>query len=533
MSTTPFEYISFHGHTDVGQRRKNNEDDLGLFPETGMFCVADGMGGGDDGEVASSSTVAALSAVAAKCIAPAGFAYPHEGLVRLVKRALSDVSYRIHRRTGELGLKSCGSTFVGVVFDAANPARATALHAGDSRLYLIREGSLRQVTRDHSPAEAVGEKNENQVNPMFKGMILRAVGVAESVDLEETPFEVASGDKILLCSDGLYRMVDEARILKILAASTSPQAAVTALVAAANAAGGVDNITVELIELGELPKPLATAELPEGIYERVRVALPRFEERCQRTMSAPGETARSSTRSSSLSSASSDTCSSRTNSFEDPQFTPEAAEETEELPIDRTEGLFAGRGRLATIGILVVAVAILCATILFLSTRSAAETGEAESHAKLQENESQRLERVKELRTCIQEYCQKGNAKAALKLVQREREKKYLRQDESLEFLDMIQETMDKKGENETHTTDKEDTPPLEKQPEVSSGPDRKNHAFVLIDWSRLEKDVLCSLDRKPVDSSCGEIDLEEGCHNVEWSRPGFKPLKKKSISMA
>ena len=241
MSTAPFDYIRFHGHTDVGQRRKNNEDDLGLFPEIGMFCVADGMGGGDDGEVASASTVAAVSAVASKCIPPAGCAYPHEGLVRLVKRALSDVSYRIHRRTGELGLKSCGSTFVGVVFDAANPTRATALHAGDSRLYLIREGSLRQVTRDHSPAEAVGEKNENQVNPMFKGMILRAVGVAESVDLEETPFEVASGDKILLCSDGLYRMVKEDRILEILAVSPSPQAAVNELVAAANAAGGVDN----------------------------------------------------------------------------------------------------------------------------------------------------------------------------------------------------------------------------------------------------------------------------------------------------
>ena len=513
MSSNPFAHLRFHGHTDVGQKRKNNEDDLGLFPEVGMFCVADGMGGGDDGEVASSSTVAALSAVASKCVPPEGSAYPFEGLIRLVKRSLSDVSYRIYKRTGEMGLKSCGSTFVGVCFDASNPSRAMALHAGDSRLYLIRGGVVHQVTRDHSPAEAVGEKDESQVNPMFKGMILRAVGVNGSVDIEETPFEVASGDKILLCSDGLYRMVDEKKIVAILGSAQSLQSAVTDLVAAANVAGGIDNITVELIEIGDLPKPLATTELPEGIYERIRVALPRFEEHRQRTMSAADETARSSSRSS----ISRDTFSAaRTSSFEDPQFAPETVEEPEEPSLRRLINLFVRREQMWIIAAVVVVVTIVGLAAILLLARQEATEGKLndepvnldEIRAQAIKEERERSKRVYNLEESIRKDCREGNIDVAIERLEAEKVKNYLEQDEKTKFEQLILESRNTIDKGDPTTNKGEKTEGKDAQGRVSK-PDQEC-AGISIDLSRLSEGVKCSFDGDdPIDASKEEEYLE------------------------
>lgn len=256
-----FPHIRYAAKSDIGRKRTNNEDAFGAFPSSGIFCVADGMGGGDDGEVASAATIKAVERFTKECPISEKFTYPIEGIVSGVRNAVNSASSWIAKRTKQKGLKGCGSTFVGICFDAAKPNTAIALHAGDSRLYRIRGRSIEQMTVDHSAAELIGAKNDKEVNPMFRGMILRAVGIQPSVELERTEVQLKVGDRILICSDGLSRMVDDKKLLSIVRSGNDPQTTVEKLIATANSAGGIDNITVELIEVGEFPDPLPTSPL--------------------------------------------------------------------------------------------------------------------------------------------------------------------------------------------------------------------------------------------------------------------------------
>ena len=256
-----FSHLKCAALSDVGMRRKNNEDSFGTFPEAGVFCVADGMGGGDDGEVASAAAVRAVETFADGHPQPAAAGYPAARYADGIVRSLVEASEWIYNRTQEKHLKACGSTFVGVLFDATKPAEALALHAGDSRLYRIRGRSIQRITRDHSAAELIGAKDEDDINPMFRGMILRAVGIQPVVDVERTPVQVKAGDRLLICSDGLYRMVPEKKAVSIVRGAASLDEAVKKLVAAANEAGGPDNVTAVLVEVGALPKALPAAEL--------------------------------------------------------------------------------------------------------------------------------------------------------------------------------------------------------------------------------------------------------------------------------
>ncbi len=263
---SPFGYIKAAALSDVGRKRKNNEDNFGAFPSIGVWCVADGMGGGDDGEVASAAVVREIEGFASKFAFPSGGAYSADDLARGIADAVDAASAWIFDRTKELRLSSCGSTVVGVVLDAVSPGKAVAFHAGDSRLYRIRGKKIKQITTDHSAAELIGAKDESKVNPMFRGMVLRAVGVRRNVDVELTDFDVKRGDRILICSDGLSRMVPDRELVKILSAETECEKAVAAMVAAANEAGGVDNITAILLEIGNLPEALAKIPFP---FDRV------------------------------------------------------------------------------------------------------------------------------------------------------------------------------------------------------------------------------------------------------------------------
>ena len=256
-----FPHIRYAAKSDIGRKRTNNEDAFGAFPSSGIFCVADGMGGGDDGEVASAATIKAVERFTKECPISEKFTYPIEGIVSGVRNAVNSASSWIATRTKQKGLKGCGSTFVGICFDAAKPNTAIALHAGDSRLYRIRGRSIEQMTVDHSAAELIGAKNDKEVNPMFRGMILRAVGIQPSVELERTEVQLKAHDRILICSDGLSRMVNDRKLLSIIRAGEDLEMTADRLIAAANDAGGVDNITVELIEVGEFPSPLPTSPL--------------------------------------------------------------------------------------------------------------------------------------------------------------------------------------------------------------------------------------------------------------------------------
>ena len=260
-----FPHIRYAAKSDIGRKRTNNEDAFGAFPSSGIFCVADGMGGGDDGEVASAATIKAVERFTKECPIPEKFTYPIEGIVSGVRNAVNSASSWIAKRAKQKGLKGCGSTFVGICFDAAKPNTAIALHAGDSRLYRIRGRSIEQMTVDHSAAELIGVKNDKEVNPMFRGMILRAVGIQPSVELERTEVQLKARDRILICSDGLSRMVSDRKLLSIIREGEDLETTADMLIAAANNAGGVDNITVELIEVGDFPMPLPTSPLVSAV----------------------------------------------------------------------------------------------------------------------------------------------------------------------------------------------------------------------------------------------------------------------------
>lgn len=251
-----FRHLCYSAKTDPGLVRENNEDAFGAFPSAGIFCVADGMGGGDDGEYASSEVVSAVSDFCGRLEFSEDRGYPASVLVSGVASAINTASARIFRHAKEKNAKLCGSTFVGMIFDRTAPETAVAVHAGDSRLYQYRDGVLSRLTRDHSVAEIVGANDESEIDVKFRGMIVRAVGTQDEVDLERNVVEVHSGDRFLLCSDGLTRMVSDARLSEILAGGRPAESTVEEFVEAARLGGGLDNITVVLVDVGPLPSPL-------------------------------------------------------------------------------------------------------------------------------------------------------------------------------------------------------------------------------------------------------------------------------------
>src|SRR3954454_6607781 len=242
--------VAEHWHgTDVGRARQGNEDSY--FVRVPLFVVADGMGGAQAGEVASEVAVEAFQ----KGL-PDG--NPLEELVRRIREA----NQRIHemsRNHSELqGMgTTCTATYVG-------EEEVVLAHVGDSRCYLLRDGELTRLTRDHS---LVGElmdrgkltEEQAEVHPQ-RSVITRALGVEGDVQVDTERIAARSGDLFLLCSDGLTSMVREPELMPVLEQGGSLERAGRALIAAANAAGGRDNITVLLFRVDEVAMGSALGE---------------------------------------------------------------------------------------------------------------------------------------------------------------------------------------------------------------------------------------------------------------------------------
>jgi len=258
----PFTYLTSAALSDVGRRRKNNEDSLVRFPGQGVFCVADGMGGAQGGEIASKAVVDALQAVFTES-QDAPFAVTAAAAARLTARAMNRASQWIKAYTEERGLTGCGSTAVVLVFDRVTPSRARVLHAGDSRAYLYRAGKLVQLSTDHSVAAAAGLSDETTLPAMFRGVITRAVGLDDTVLLEETPCDVQANDLFFLCSDGLSRMVSDKRLQKVLHKHRAAPLETLAqtLIDEALKAGGEDNVSVVLVRVADTLPQAPTMEI--------------------------------------------------------------------------------------------------------------------------------------------------------------------------------------------------------------------------------------------------------------------------------
>ena len=193
--------LRFAATTNPGNRSGANEDHIGWSEETGLWVVADGMGGHSDGELASRMVCDAL----AEMLPPPSVEQGVEAIQSRLQ-SVNDYLFRLSRR--EIDPKSCGST---VVVMLARGSQCAMLWAGDSRVYRLRNGELRQVTEDHSWDDPQGAE------PGEGTAITRAVGGTESLQLDVRLERTQPGDRYLLCSDGVTRELTDERIRELLA----------------------------------------------------------------------------------------------------------------------------------------------------------------------------------------------------------------------------------------------------------------------------------------------------------------------------
>jgi len=249
--------IQAYGLTDVGRKRKHNEDAFALDVGEGLFIVADGMGGHAAGEVASKITVETIgefiAATRQKEEATWPFKYNHEldfnsnRLAVAIEKANERVMAAV---AAQPWLKGMGTT---VVAGLLNEKILSLAHVGDSRAYLFRDGQLSRLTDDHSwvheqVTAGILTEEEAKTHPL-KNVVTRALGGGPSVspDLQELVF--SPGDRFLFCSDGLTTMVSDEEILNAAATIPQTQELCKNLVDLANEKGGVDNITVVVVDI--------------------------------------------------------------------------------------------------------------------------------------------------------------------------------------------------------------------------------------------------------------------------------------------
>ena len=231
---------AYAGATDTGRKRRRNEDAYVVAPP--LFCVADGMGGAQAGEVASR-----LAAAAVEEADPGDRSGPER-----VTALIQEANRRVYERANvDPEASGMGTTMTVALVEEG---RVAIGHVGDSRAYLYRAGELEQLTEDHSLVNELVKsgklsREEADQHPQ-RSVITRALGTDPNVDVDAFTVESQPGDLYLLCSDGLSSMVDNEQILDAIDRSRSDLKAVTAsLVAAANRGGGEDNITVVAFEI--------------------------------------------------------------------------------------------------------------------------------------------------------------------------------------------------------------------------------------------------------------------------------------------
>jgi PPM family protein phosphatase len=236
---------SFAG-TDVGRARSGNEDSY--FCGRTVLAVADGLGGHQGGEVASAAAAEPLAALDGREFAdPAEAAEALTAAIREANAAILD------RAAGDPGLWGMGTTVTAAAL--AGERHLQLAHVGDSRAYLLRDGSLEQLTTDHTVVAELVRRGrltpaQAAIHPE-RSILTRAVGLDPRVPVDTPdPLELQDGDQVLLCSDGLTEPVDDDQIAQLLSAEPDGNTACQALIDAANAAGGPDNITVVLLRVG-------------------------------------------------------------------------------------------------------------------------------------------------------------------------------------------------------------------------------------------------------------------------------------------
>jgi protein phosphatase len=235
--------ITAAGSSDPGRKRDHNEDAFLLAPEHELYAIADGMGGYAAGEIASQLCVDTLR----DCYARGDFGRVEEGfpirgaeLIAAIRTANANIYAEAKRDTQKSGM---GTTIVAARFSPGRK-RVYIAHVGDSRCYRVRDGSMQQLTHDHTLGAA-------GIPGPSAGKLSRAVGVFDRVEVELTIDEPLPGDFYVLCSDGLYKMVPDLEIQRTVLESESLEETVDQLIAIANARGGRDNVSAVVLGIDE------------------------------------------------------------------------------------------------------------------------------------------------------------------------------------------------------------------------------------------------------------------------------------------
>lgn len=228
--------------TDAGKVRTSNED--ALLADTGLFAVADGMGGHNAGEVASALAITTLRGALRNGVTG------HDHLRDLIQQANSIIYTASLDDSTQRGM---GTTLTVAAVVQGQPNLMLVANVGDSRTYLLRGDRLTRVTQDHSYVQEL--VNEGVISPddarthPRRNIVTRALGIDRNVTVDIAPLPVESGDRLLLCSDGLVDEVDDEEIAGALREHSDPGSAAAALVERANANGGHDNTSVVIVDV--------------------------------------------------------------------------------------------------------------------------------------------------------------------------------------------------------------------------------------------------------------------------------------------
>jgi PPM family protein phosphatase len=241
--------FEFFEALDTGRARTNNEDSVSIDEGVSLAVLADGMGGYNAGEVASSMATSFIRAELGRWLREASTSATDTEVRRAMDICVDNANRAIfNAANSNPQYAGMGTTLVVAVF---RELRLLVGHVGDSRAYRMRGGRLQQITRDHSLLQEQVDAGlitpEQAAFSANKNLVTRAVGVEDTVLLETHLHEVQPGDMFLMCSDGLSDMLDDASIAQVLQMHESLAAAGNALVEAANDAGGKDNISLVLV----------------------------------------------------------------------------------------------------------------------------------------------------------------------------------------------------------------------------------------------------------------------------------------------
>jgi len=257
QATTPQLQLRAAGVTDVGLKRKHNEDFIVVRDDLALFAVCDGAGGHDSGDVAAETAARSMgsfvehTAEAQRGRPPFdrfGLAVDARRLATALHRANADV-LSVSRAMGSK--KGMGAVVVATLFSTESGLVHVA-HAGDSRCYRLRAGNLEQLTKDHSVINDVIEQRpdieEEMLARLPRNAVTRALGVDEHLRVTTKSYEVVDGDRFLLCSDGLTGPVSTSTIGEILQRGAAPEETVALLIEAAKAGGAPDNVSSIVID---------------------------------------------------------------------------------------------------------------------------------------------------------------------------------------------------------------------------------------------------------------------------------------------